>query len=41
MRNWMVKQLSNGKGFARKTNIYAGMKMTNLKNDLYIIRKKI
>ena len=41
VRNWLFRQLSSGKSIAKKTNRFAGMKVTDLKNDLYIIRKKI
>jgi hypothetical protein len=41
IKKWTLKQLDNGKSIARKTNRLAGIKMRNLRKEMYIIRRKI
>jgi len=41
IKRWFLKQYSQGKSIAKKTNKLAGMRVANLKNEIYIIRKKI
>jgi len=38
---WSHRQFDGGKSVARRTRRIAGIKMTHMKRDMYIIRKKI
>jgi spore cortex biosynthesis protein YabQ len=40
-KRWSVKRYNSGKSLMRRSSKVAGFKMARLKNDMYIIRKKI
>jgi len=41
VKKWMIKQFGFGKSILHRTHRYAGLKMSSLKKEMYIIRKKI
>ena len=41
MKRWSLKRYESGKRIMRHTYRFAGIKMTNIKREVYIIRKKI
>jgi len=41
IKKWSGKQIAAGKIVARQTSRFAGIKVSNLRKEMYIIRKKI